>query len=179
MLFSVIVPIYNIEKYIRKCVDSVLCQSFTDYELILVDDGSPDRCPEICDEYENKEERVRVIHKENGGLVSARQAGIKIAKGEYVLNLDADDALSPDALKYANKIIADTNADIVSFSYECVKNGKVANYITEPLDEGVYNKEDIEKHIFPKLLVDLHLSDCTKQRERSICVAGKDVLSRH
>ena len=154
MFFSVIVPIYKVEDYLERCIESVLNQTFADFELILVDDGSPDRCPEICDEYENKDERVRVIHKENGGLVSARQAGIKIAKGEYVLNLDADDALLPDALKSANEIIADTNADIVSFSYECVKQGKVANYITEPLDEGVYNKEDIEKHIFPKLLVD-------------------------
>ena len=69
MLFSVIVPIYNIEKYIRRCIDSVLLQSFTDFELILVDDGSPDRCGAICDEYAKKDERIKVIHKENGGLL--------------------------------------------------------------------------------------------------------------
>ena len=91
MLFSVIVPIYNIEKYIRRCIDSVLLQSFTDFELILVDDGSPDRCGAICDEYAKKDERIKVIHKENGGLVSARQAGIKVASGDYIFHLDGDD----------------------------------------------------------------------------------------
>ena len=98
MLFSVIVPIYNIEKYIRRCIDSVLLQSFTDFELILVDDGSPDRCGAICDEYAKKDERIKVIHKENGGLVSARQAGIKVASGDYIFHLDGDDAVLPDAL---------------------------------------------------------------------------------
>ena len=72
MLFSVIVPIYNVEKYLRRCIDSVLAQSFTDYELILVDDGSPDNCPPICDEYAKNDPRIKVIHKKNGGLVSAR-----------------------------------------------------------------------------------------------------------
>ena len=76
MLFSVIVPIYKVEKYLHRCVDSVLAQSFSDFELILVDDGSPDGCPAICDAYAEKDARVRVIHKENGGLVSARQAGM-------------------------------------------------------------------------------------------------------
>ena len=119
MLFSVIVPIYNIEKYIRRCIDSVLLQSFTDFELILVDDGSPDSCGAICDEYAKKDERIKVIHQENGGLVSARQAGIKAASGDYIFHLDGDDAVLPDALESAYKIICDTDADIVSFSYKC------------------------------------------------------------
>ena len=109
MLFSVIVPIYSIEKYIRRCIDSVLLQSFTDFELILVDDGSPDRCGAICDEYAKKDERIKVIHKENGGLVSARQAGIKVASGDYIFHLDGDDAVLPDALESAYKIICDTS----------------------------------------------------------------------
>lgn len=75
MYFSVIVPIYGVEKYIRECVDSILCQNFDDFELILVDDGSPDGCPKICDEYGAADKRVRVIHKQNGGLVSARRRG--------------------------------------------------------------------------------------------------------
>ena len=114
MLFSVIVPIYNIEKYIRRCIDSVLLQSFADFELILVDDGSPDMCGAICDEYAKKDERIKVIHKENGGLVTARQAGIKVAGGDYIFHLDGDDAILPDALESAYKIICDTGADIVS-----------------------------------------------------------------
>ena len=101
MLFSVIVSIYNIEKYLARCVDSILSQSFGDFELILVDDGSPDNCPDICDEYAKKDARIKVIHKKNGGLVSARQAGIKEAVGDYVFHVDGDDAVLPDALESA------------------------------------------------------------------------------
>lgn len=90
-LISVIIPIYNVEKYLNKCVDSVLSQSFQDIEVILVDDGSPDQCPKICDEYEQKDKRVKVIHKENGGLSDARNAGIKLAVGKFVMFLDSDD----------------------------------------------------------------------------------------
>lgn len=158
MLFSVIVPIYNIEKYIRRCIDSVLLQSFTDFELILVDDGSPDRCGAICDEYAKKDERIKVIHKENGGLVSARQAGIKLASGDYIFHLDGDDAVLPDALESAYKIICDTDADIVSFSYKCSINGKIGDSVEDLVDEGLYHKKEIEQHISPKLLSDKNMN---------------------
>ena len=158
MLFSVIVPIYNIEKYIRRCIDSVLTQSFSDYELILVDDGSPDMCGEICDEYAKKDERIKVIHKENGGLVSARQAGIKEASGEYVFHLDGDDAICPDALESAYKIISETNADIVSFSYKCSINNQTGDTVEDLADEGFYNKDEIREYIFPKLLSDKNMN---------------------
>lgn len=154
MLFSVIVPIYNIEKYLKRCIDSVLAQSFTDYELILVDDGSPDGCPAICDAYAEQDPRIQVIHKENGGLVSARQAGIRVAKGAYIFNLDGDDAICPDALASAEKIICDTGADMVCFSYRHWINGRIGDVIEDLADEGLYNKEQIETHIFPKLLSD-------------------------
>lgn len=157
MLFSVIVPIYNVEKYLIRCIDSVISQSFEDFELILVDDGSPDSCPEICDEYARKDNRIRVIHKENGGLVSARQAGITQAKGEYVFNLDGDDALMTDALKNAYNIISDTDADIVSFSYRYYENGKIGEQVNDLAEEGLYGKADMEKHIFPKLLSDKNM----------------------
>lgn len=91
MKFSVIVPIYNVEDYLRECVDSVLAQDFRDYEIILVDDGSPDNCGKICDEYAEKYPRIKTIHKENGGLSDARNFGIKEAKGEYLIFLDSDD----------------------------------------------------------------------------------------
>ena len=129
MFFSVIVPIYNIEKYLPRCIDSVLAQSFDDFELILVDDGSPDNCPKICDEYAVKDARIKVIHKENGGLVSARQVGIKKAVGDYVFHLDGDDAVCNDALESAYKIINETNADIVSFSYKRCINGVVGEVV--------------------------------------------------
>ena len=95
---SILVPVYKVEKYLRRCVDSVLLQDFKDYELILVDDGSPDGCPRICDEYANADSRIKVIHKDNGGLVSARLAGFQIAQGYYLMFLDSDDYLMPDAL---------------------------------------------------------------------------------
>ncbi|MBO5427459.1 MAG: glycosyltransferase family 2 protein [Prevotella sp.] len=103
---SVLVPVYKVEPYLQRCIDSVLSQDFTDYELILVDDGSPDRCPEICDQNAAKDERIKVVHKENGGLVSARLAGFKEARAEYLIFLDSDDYLYPHAI-YAlyNKII--------------------------------------------------------------------------
>ena len=89
--FSIIIPVYKVEKYLNECVDSVRNQTFKDIEIILVDDGSPDECPRICDEYVQKDNRIVVLHKENGGLSSARNAGLQVAKGEYVIFLDSDD----------------------------------------------------------------------------------------
>lgn len=89
--FSIIIPVYKVEKYLNQCVDSVLSQTFNDYEIILVDDGSPDNCPLLCDEYSALNSNVKVIHKPNGGLSSARNAGLNIAKGKYVIFLDSDD----------------------------------------------------------------------------------------
>ena len=136
MLFSVIVPIYNIEKYLRRCIDSVLAQTFDDYELILVDDGSPDNCPAICDEYALRDSRIKVIHKENGGLVSARQAGMELAVGDYVFHLDGDDAICDDALESAYKIISEKNPDIISFSYRSCISGEVGDVVNDIVDEG-------------------------------------------
>lgn len=96
---SVIVPVYKSEKFIRKCVDSILSQTYKDFEIILVDDGSPDRCGEICDEYARCDECVRVIHKTNGGVSSARNAGIKHANGEWLAFVDSDDWIMPDYLE--------------------------------------------------------------------------------
>lgn len=92
---SIIVPVYNVEPCLRQCIDSILAQTFTNFELILVDDGSPDGCPAICDEYAEKDSRVHVIHKENGGVSSARNAGMAVAKGKYFLFCDSDDYVSP------------------------------------------------------------------------------------
>ena len=93
---SVIVPVYNVEKYIDRCVRSILGQSFSDFELILVDDGSPDSCPANCDEYAQLDTRVRVIHKINCGITDARNAGLDVAQGEYIGFVDSDDYISPD-----------------------------------------------------------------------------------
>ena len=116
-MVSVIVPVYNVEKYLGECVDSVLTQTYTELEIILVDDGSPDRCGEICDEYALKDSRVKVIHKENGGLSDARNAGMKAARGKYIYFLDSDDYIAADAIEKLVGISEKEQTDIVYFDY--------------------------------------------------------------
>lgn len=114
---SVIVPVYKVEELLGRCVDSILNQSFSDFELILVDDGSPDRSGSICDEYARKDSRVRVIHKENGGLSSARNAGIEIALGDYFSFVDSDDMIHPELLRFLYNALLKHDADIASTRY--------------------------------------------------------------
>ncbi|MBR4624937.1 MAG: glycosyltransferase family 2 protein [Alphaproteobacteria bacterium] len=97
-LVSVVIPIYKVEQYLQRCVDSVINQTYKKLEIILVDDGSPDNCPQICDEYALQDSRIKVIHKENGGLSDARNAGTKVSSGEYLYYLDSDDEITPDCI---------------------------------------------------------------------------------
>lgn len=112
-LISVIVPIYKVEEYLRPCVDSILSQTYTNLEIILVDDGSPDNCGAICDEYAAKDGRIKVIHKENGGLSDARNAGMAVSTGEYLSFVDSDDLLPPNALQIMVDIVLKENAELV------------------------------------------------------------------
>ena len=114
---SVIVPIYNVEKYLRRCIDSILAQTYTNLEIILVDDGSPDGCPAICDEYAEKDDRIVVIHKENGGVSSARNAGLEIFNGQYVTFVDSDDFIEEKYIESLSKNI-NVNVGIVISSYK-------------------------------------------------------------
>jgi len=117
--FSIIVPIYKVEQYLPQCVDSILSQSFCNFELILVDDGSPDNCPDICDEYALKDSRIKVIHKINGGLSSARNAGISNAVGEYIIFIDSDDFWkSNELLTVIHNCTLQSSNSIVVFNYE-------------------------------------------------------------
>lgn len=119
-MISIIVPIYRVEKYLKECVDSILAQTYKNFELILVDDGSPDNCPAICDGYAKQDDRVVVVHKKNGGLSDARNAGLDIAKGEYIGFVDSDDYISPIMYEtLMNRIISD-QSDIVICEYICV-----------------------------------------------------------
>lgn len=151
MLFSIIVPIYKVEKYIRQCVDSVLVQTYTDFELILVDDGSPDGSPIICDEYGKKDSRIKVIHKVNGGATSARKSGIAIAKGEYILCVDGDDYIESNLLSKLYNILSEFSCDVVCFGYDTfpyiTKKSDINKY-----DVGYYDKMQIENRIFPTLI---------------------------
>ncbi len=111
-LISVVVPVYKVEKYLCRCVDSILAQTFTDFELILVDDGSPDNSGAMCDDYAAKDSRVRVIHKENGGLSDARNAGIEVAEGKYLYFIDSDDVMHADCLNILLVALRRSNAQI-------------------------------------------------------------------
>ena len=114
---SIICPVYQAEAYLDRCVQSILAQTFTDFELVLVDDGSRDRSGEMCDEYARKDSRIKVIHKPNGGLVSARKAGLAASHGEYICYVDGDDWVEPGFVKDVVQAIDSSGADIATGSY--------------------------------------------------------------
>lgn len=122
MKLSIIIPVYNVEDTLERCVQSVVRQTFGDFEVILVDDGSPDNCPQLCDEWAQRDNRIRVIHKQNGGLSDARNAGLDLAKGDYITFVDSDDYLAEDT--YANAMLQTEDADIVEFPFVKETNGK-------------------------------------------------------
>lgn len=130
-LISVIVPVYKVEKYIHKCVDSILSQTFTDFELFLVDDGSPDNCGIICDEYAEKDNRIIVIHKENGGLSDARNVAIDKANGDYLTFIDSDDYVSDNHLETLYNALIETNSDI--------SMGNITSFSDENYNDDFYN----------------------------------------
>lgn len=111
-LVSIIVPIYNVEKYLKKCIESIINQTYKNIEIILVDDGSPDKCGEICEEYSKKDNRIVVIHKQNGGLSDARNKGIKVAKGKYITFVDSDDYVDYRYIELLYKAVKENNTKI-------------------------------------------------------------------
>lgn len=122
-MVSIIIPVYNVQDYLARCVDSVLTQTYTDLEIILVDDGSIDISGDICDEYALHDARVRVIHKENGGLSDARNAGLDVARGNYVAFIDADDYVHPSFVELLLKTINETGAQIAVSTWQELKDG--------------------------------------------------------
>ena len=114
---SIICPVYSAEKYIHRCLDSILAQTFTDFELLMIDDGSPDNSGKICDEYAEKDSRIRVFHKENGGVASARQIGLDNAIGDYTIHIDPDDWVDPNMLEELYAKAKEADADIVICDY--------------------------------------------------------------
>lgn len=144
--FSIIVPVYNVEKYLTKCIDSILEQTFSDFEVILVDDGSTDNCGIICDQYVEKDDRIQVIHKKNEGLVCARKTGISKASGQYILNVDSDDYISLDLLERVAKIISTNAPDIIAFDYYDVsEGGDILREVKNTLPEGMYTGDVLNK----------------------------------
>lgn len=161
-MISVIVPVYNSEKYLDKAVESVLSQSYSDWELILVDDGSTDESHRLCDEWADKDERICVVHRQNGGLSAARNSGLDIAKGDFITFLDSDDMLCPDALKDMYSAIDSTGCDIIcgnslKFSTEERLNVKFSDryilkvYSPQQAVESVLYKDILDNSAWGKL----------------------------
>lgn len=143
-LISVIVPIYGIDKYLGICIESILHQTYKNLEIILVDDGSPDRCPELCDLYAKKDKRIKVIHKENGGLVSARKAGVLASTGEYIGYVDGDDWIGKGFYQSLYSAIAESNADvaIAGFSRDLFSKSQP---LFNSIDSGVYEGRELKQ----------------------------------
>lgn len=151
-MISVVVPVYRVEAYLDKCVQSILSQSYRDFELILVDDGSPDQCPQMCDIFSQQHRNIRVLHKKNGGLSDARNAGTAIAKGEFVTYIDSDDFVSKDYLSTLIRLQRENDADIAVTGIEVFHEGEEPN---ETLEESVFSytgKEALEKMLYQDTL---------------------------
>lgn len=142
-LISVIVPVYNVEEYLDKCIKSILNQSYRNLEIILVNDGSPDNCPFICDEYARLDSRIKVIHKKNGGQADARNVGLERAKGEYISFIDSDDWIDLMFYEHLVRYLIDNKLDVVESGYIKVHNNHKMVHIVD--SEKIYNKYEAMK----------------------------------
>ena len=152
MKLSIIVPVYKVEEFLDKCVESILAQTFTDYELILVDDGSPDQCGAMCDTWAKKDSRIKVIHKKNGGLSDARNAGIDICKGDYIGFVDSDDYISERMFEILVRNLETYDADISMCGYANVYAGGVRKESKDESVEVMTQEEAIHKILIGKEL---------------------------
>lgn len=163
-LVSVILPVYKVEKYLNRCVDSVLNQTYKNLEVILVDDGSPDNCPAICDGYAQKDARVRVIHKENGGQGSARNLGLDVALGEYILFVDSDDYIAENLIEITLQKAKLFDADMVIFDYASVnERGEEFYRINQP-----FKKETVLDPKNDRALITANPSPVTQLYKKSV-----------
>lgn len=166
ILFSIITPIYNSEKYLDKCILSILNQSYNNFELILIDDGSTDDSPSICDSYAKQDSRITVIHQNNSGQTVARKNGADVAKGEFIACIDSDDWIDKDYLLEFKKVIDKYDVDVICSGMKRIV-GKNVITIPLPLRKGYYSKENIINEIYPILI---HPS---VGEGFSVCVWGK------
>lgn len=149
---SVIIPVYRAEKYLKRCIDSILEQEYKNIELILVDDGSPDACPEICDQYQEKDNRVIVVHQQNSGVAVARNSGMRIATGDYITFVDSDDYIDKEMYAAMFERIEQYQCDVVMC--DCVKEfGTHKELYTHEIRGGYYGKKQLEKEYYPHLLM--------------------------
>ena len=142
-LITVIIPVYKVEAYLEKCVESVRNQTYANLEIILVDDGSPDGCPAMCDELAARDERIQVIHRENGGLSAARNTGLDAAKGRYVAFVDSDDYIASKMFEKLHAALIGARADMAVCDLACVDEQGEPTQLLRPLEPGVINREQV------------------------------------
>lgn len=150
---SIIVPVYKVEKFLFRCVNSLIAQTYKNLEIILVDDGSPDQCPTMCDQLAEFDERITVIHKRNGGLSSARNAGMKVAQGKYIGFVDSDDDVEPDMFAAMVEAAEKNAADVVMSDYVRILDTGESSLVSTNLRPGLYDKEDLKRYIYPSLIM--------------------------
>ena len=167
---SIIVPVYQVEKYLNECIDSILAQTFTDFELILVDDGSPDNCPALCDAAAKRDSRVRVIHKQNGGVSTARNAGLDAAQGNWIAFVDSDDTVEPEYLEKMHKAVLETGADFAICSSQCIdETGKtLAGGEHRLLNEFLPQEEVLRRMVVSDFLAENCWKICAIQKTRRL-----------
>jgi glycosyltransferase involved in cell wall biosynthesis len=171
---SVIVPVYNTEKYLRECIDSILAQTFTDFELILVDDGSTDGSGVICDEYAGKDPRIQVIHQPNAGVTNARKSGVRRACGMYFSFIDSDDWIHPEMFERMVEKCVEANTDMVVCDV-CLEYEAKTEFLSSLTEEGFYHKDELCEKIYPTMLMDIRFrrpgilgSSCNKIFHRKV-----------
>lgn len=153
--YTIIVPIYNVEKYLDQCINSLINQTYDNYEVILVDDGSKDKSGQICDHYAEYNKKIKVVHKDNGGIVSARKKGVYEATGDYICCVDGDDWVEIDYLEKINNALQKESYDVVYFgSNKVIQGNKNANPPKELAK--AYSKKEIQQEIFPYLIEGIH-----------------------
>ena len=165
-LVSVIIPIYRVEEYMDKCISSVIQQTYSNLEIVLVDDGSPDRCPQICDDYAAKDARIKVIHKKNGGLSDARNAGIDVAKGDYITFIDGDDYVSQTYVEYLFGLFDYSNdCNVTACNHFVVRKGKATpNFDTKEV--LVLNRFEVFESVLYHEKIDV--TSCGKLYKREV-----------
>lgn len=152
-LVTVVIPVYNVEKYLDRCINSVVNQTYTNLEIILVDDGSPDRCPEMCDAWAKRDARIKVVHKKNEGLGYARNTGIDHASGEYICFVDSDDYIALDLVEKTYAAAKEKNVDIVLYGFFKVDQaGKICGEVCPKPDKCYYEGGEILSYVLPNML---------------------------
>lgn len=172
-LVSIIVPVYNVEQYLDACMESIRKQTYQNLDIILVDDGSKDNSAFLCDEYAKKDDRVQVLHKKNGGLMSAWMAGVDVSKGEYLVFADSDDWIETDMIESLVKCTEQNRKEIICGNY-IIEKKKTSVYVKQSMEPGIYERDAIEKKLFPYIMGQerrkIHCSRCMKLFSKSLIV---------